>query len=222
MSRFTQWFVGEHLRRMGWPKENSISRQQYVDSSLVDIVVEQAIEISVALGVGRPRIGVALLADIFIDNPWTKESTLELVQTLTKEVTNLQYNADLFPWQDLCKNIKIAQQSEEITWQQLGNPVLSQLWSITTASGVFWGLTHVNEMEVIFNNMKIHYEKTAPFWASHGLQVSTQYPWKSLEQYFESCEDFIRLFESVRPRLCEIPIELADNPVISCRIKSVK
>jgi hypothetical protein len=222
MSRFTLWFIAEHLRRMGWPKKEIFGRN-YVDSRILDVVVEQSIEIAVGLGAGRPKIGLAIIADIFKNNLWTKESTSKLLQYLdtglSKIRLNIENNTELFPWQVLCADFKVAPYLKKIEWNKLDDSGFVSVCSKATACGIFWGLINFNEMEAIFNKSKIRYKQITPEVVQHGLAVSVQYPWSSLDQFFMWCEELVQIFESVRPPLSEIPIELANHPIVSSRLK---
>ncbi|MCH8089079.1 MAG: hypothetical protein IH955_03590, partial [Chloroflexi bacterium] len=83
MSRFINWYVAELLRQMGWPRSKGmIFKKKYVDAQVLDVAVQQALQVAVGLGAGRPQLGVAVIADTFANNPWTKQSTVELLRDL--------------------------------------------------------------------------------------------------------------------------------------------
>lgn len=219
MSRFTQWYVAEQLRRMGWPKSKGIFRKDYVDTRLLDAVVQQAIQVSVGLGAGRPRIGIALLADTFVNNPWTKESTAELLRGLKEGECEIECNPELPPWEALYANHRLAPYGNDIPWQQLGNAVLVSVWVMSSARGVFWGLTHEEVMPGVFGRIKAGYEQTAAEAIPHGLAVTAQFPWNSLEHFYQACEDLVQAFQSDHPPLCEIPNTLRAAPEIVRRLR---
>ena len=84
MSRLLEFFLYSSLKTMGWPRAKGIFRRPYVDSLLADTLTEQGLQIIVWLGAARPEVAVAMLADTFSGNPWTKESTEHMIGNLKK------------------------------------------------------------------------------------------------------------------------------------------
>ena len=87
MSRLLEFFLYSSLETMGWPRAKGIFRRRYVDSLLADTLTEQGLQIIVCLGAARPEVAVAMLADTFSGNPWTEESTQDLIGSLRKAQT---------------------------------------------------------------------------------------------------------------------------------------
>lgn len=181
-------------------------RKDYVDTRLVDILVEQAIQISLGLGAGRPNIGIAILADTFANNPWTKESTAKALQILKEGERKVENNPGLPPWKALyAKEHRLASHGNDIPWKQLDDVVLLTVWAVVFAQGIFWGLAHEKDMLGVFAKDKADYERTATHAIPHGLAVSEKYPWISLGHFYKNCEELVQDFESVRPPLAKIP-----------------
>lgn len=221
MSRLTEWYVAEQLRQMGWPKSQGVFRKvSYVDTRVLDVVVEQAIQVSIGLGAGRPQLGIAVLADAFGNNPWTKESTDKLLQGLKEGEHEIESNRELPPWKALYAKHRVALHGNEIPWQQLGETVYVSVRAMVSARGIFWGLTHERDMPTVFAKAKAGYERTAAEAIPHGLAVSAQFPWNSLEHFYETCEDLVRDFESARPPLREVPSALRTAQEVARRLRT--
>ncbi len=218
MSRFTQFYVAKQLRHMGWPKSKGIFRKDYVDTRLLDVVVQGAIQVSVGLGAGRPQLGIAVLADTFANNPWTTESTTKLLRILKEGEHEIENNPESLPWEALYLKHRIAPNGHDIPWKQLDDAAI--LWAMISAQGIFWGLTHERDMPGIFAKDKANYERTAIEAIAAGVTGSGKYPWKSLEHFYEVCEDLVRDFESVRPPLREIPSALQTAPEIARALRT--
>lgn len=221
MSRFTQFYVAKQLRHMGWPKSKGLFRKKYVDTRLLDVVVEGAIQVSVGLGAGRPQLGIAVLADTFANNSWTRESTTKLLQDLKEEGEHeIENNPESLPWEALYAKYRMAQYGNDILWKQLGDAVVFSVWAMSSAQGILWGLTHERDMPAVFAKDKANYERTATKAISAGVTGSGKFPWKSLEHFYEACEDLVRDFESVRPPLHEIPSALRTVPEVARRLRT--
>ncbi len=221
MSGFQSWFVADQLSSMGRSKTSAThAGEGYVETRLVDMSVERAIMVSVGLGAGRPQLGVALLADIFENNLWTVESTAELLQQLRGGGRRVEGNPELLPWTALYASQRIEPFGNEMPWQELDNPNLLSIWAIMSACGVFWGLTHEEDMPLIFAKNKEEYERTAATAVAAGGAVPDEYPWSSLDAFYEACEEQAERFQAERQPLLEIPDELRKAPEIARRLRS--
>lgn len=217
MSDFAFWFVSQQLRNMGWARSKGLfNKVHYVDATLLDVVVEGVVQIAVGLGAGRPDLGVALLADIFADNPWTTESIDGLIQMLEKGEADIADAPNLFPWKALYKNEhRIAAHAKDFQWQDLGDPTINTVWTLVIAKGVFWGLTHDRDMPEVFTRVKEDYERTAREAIPDGLGVPPQLPWKTLDDFYEYCNEVVSAFESTQHSLPEAPATLMATPIIA-------
>ena len=221
MSGFQSWFVADQLSSMGRSKAQGIlAGVEYVETQLVDLSVERAIMVSVGLGAGRPQLGVALLADTFENNPWTAESTVELLQQLRAGGSRVEDNPELLPWTALYASQRMEPFGNEMPWQELDNPNLLSIWAIMSACGVFWGLTHEEEMQSIFAKNKEEYERTAATAVAAGGAVADEYPWSSVEAFYEACQEQAERFQAERQPLLEIPAKLRKAPEIARRLNS--
>ena len=220
MSRFTQWYVREQLQRMGWPRTKGIFRKtSYVNTMVVDVAVEQALQTSIGLGAGRPELGVAVLADAFANDPWTSESVAKLLTDLGADSEQaVEINSSLTPWKALYVKHRLALAGNEIPWQQLGDDGFYVIWSVLSATAVYWGLTHEAEMPNVFADARADYERTAREWIPHGLDVSEEFPWNSLDHFYDNCEELVQAFQMVRPPFADIPNELRAAPIVTRRL----
>ena len=222
MSRFTEWYAVEQLKRMGWPKSKGLFRKEsFVDTQVVDVVIEQSIQVSIGLGAGRPQLGVALMADTFASNPWSTESTAELLQGLKKGEDDVESSPDLPPWKALWAKHRIAPFSKDVPSHFLTSEDFRSVYYMASARGISWGLTHDGDMPDVFARAKADYERTAAEAIPYGLAVSDRAPWSSLENFYETCEDLVRAFESVRPPLPrEVPSALRTAPEVAGRLRT--
>jgi hypothetical protein len=161
------------------------------------------------------------MADVFLDNPWTADSTARLLQEMLTEVEDdIARHADLSPWTALLAEYAMTPFMTEIEWEKLGQPEIRILWAVLSGKAALWGLLHEDAFSTAFEAEKSHYEQAAPQAARHGLAVPTEFPWQSLDEFYETCEEGVKLFESERPALAAIPRALRDAPAIARRFGS--
>jgi hypothetical protein len=208
------------LKGMGWPRSKGLLRRQYVLSLLVDTAVEQSMALSVGIGAGRPRFGAAILVQMFGNNPWTEESTAELLQHLKEDAEQaVQDNPTLPPSKALWATKRVAPHGNEIPWSILETEQFDAMVGMTSAKAIYWGLRHSEEMPSVFAAAKENYERDAPDMIRHGLDVSRQYSWESLEALYDTCEEIVRGYEAdVQPLPSQLPSALVKTPEIAHRL----
>jgi len=67
MSIFGFYFVTQLLREMGWPRKQSIFKGESYDTFVADAVIAQSVDWGAALGAGRPRLSLQMIAEMFRD-----------------------------------------------------------------------------------------------------------------------------------------------------------
>jgi hypothetical protein len=197
MSRMFEWWVVNNLKNMGWPRTKGFFKKTtYVDATVLDMSVEGAVHICVGLGAGRPKLAARLLTDTFANNPWTKKSTRDLLNNLTDQgEAAVATDPGLAPWTALMHNHRLAEYTSEVNWEQMSDPQLRTIWYGLGSSGLIWGLNHNEDLEGAFANAKATYETNAARWKSLGLTAEADYAWETLDDFYESCEEFVHLFE---------------------------
>jgi len=223
MSRMFEWWVVNNLKNMGWPRTKGFWKTTtYVDTTVLDMSLEGAVHVCVGLGAGRPELAARLLTDTFGNNPWTTKSTRDLLNDLTEQgEAAVATDPGLAPWTALMHNHRLAEYTSEVNWEQISDPQLQTIWYGLGSRGLIWGLNHSEDLEGVFANAKAGYEISAARGEPHGLTVEADYAWKTLNDFYESCEEFVHLFESERPTLpSEIPSALRQAPEIAKRLGS--
>ena len=201
MSRFLEWFIAGQINSMGWPRPKGLFRRPHVDSVIVDTAVELGLQTTIGLGAGRPEIAIRLLADIFSDNPWTEESTAELLTTLRQAVAITEKRSVIAPWKALWSEYAMAPRFKDIRWGELDSFEFACVRSIAAARAVYWGLTNEEQMLAVFQKAKSDYENTAVEANQAGLGVNTSYAWYSLDHFYATCDKLVRDFQLARPSL---------------------
>ena len=223
MSRLLEFFLHNQLKKMGWPRRKGVFRRQYVDLILADITIEQGLLTIVGLGAGRPEVAVAMVADTFAGNPWTEESTAELVGTLRMAEDTVTEHSDIPPWKALWHDHQMASYHKECSWSELFDDRVGLIRAMASSKAAWWGLTHHQEMQTLLDKEGAKYEKGAAEGREHGLEVSDKYPFESLERFYEWCDSIVLLSNVALqplPPFAEISAHLKAVPEIARRIHS--
>jgi dGTPase len=65
MATFGCFFVTGLLREAGWPRPQGLLRKEVIDTMILDSAIDQMIDWSAAIGAGRPRLGLQVIAEMF-------------------------------------------------------------------------------------------------------------------------------------------------------------
>jgi len=173
-----------------------------------------------ALGAGRPELGGRIIADVFSDNPWTTESTSDLVQDFGGRADEeIASRPEQLPWAALLgETERLAPFAAEVPWLLLGSNEWNLVLSALCAEATFWGSAHEAGMSKAFQIAKSEYETTAKRAVPYGLNVPMEFPWQTLETLYEASEEFVIGFELTRPALAPIPPALRNTPLLLSRL----
>ena len=157
--------------------------------------------LATGLGAAMPEVAVSLLADTFAGNLWTERSVGELMDGLREAGDVVARQPDMPPWQALWQQFRLAPYSSEWGWRNLFDDKLGLIRSRAGTQAVYWGLSNHGRMEEVFDREKSDYEASAIVANDHGLGVSGTYPFQSLDQLYETCDDLVQAFHETMPPL---------------------
>ncbi len=82
VSNFASYVLAGILQSTGSPKKTGfLGRKLVVHTKTLDLAIQELLKIGVALGAGRPKVDLRLIADSF-ERDWTPDSVRELLQFL--------------------------------------------------------------------------------------------------------------------------------------------
>jgi len=217
MSNFPSYALAGILQSTGWPRKSGfLGRKLVVHTKELDLGIEQLLKIGVAVGAGRPRTALRLIADAF-DRDWTADSVRELVDFLVVG-PRVAASPDETPWQVIA-GPKFAEQGKEyIPWNWLDEPQLALHYTGWFAQALLWGTLHPQEASDALETDRTNLEERAGWWKAEGLDVSPDTWPKNNEELFKVCEELVNSFETERRPLAEAPGELLSEPRVARRL----
>ncbi len=111
--------------------------------------------------------------------------------------------------------------ASEWRWSDLFDDNLGLIRARAGTQAVYWGLSNHDRMEEVFDREKSDYEASAIIANDHGLGVSGTYPFQSLDQLYETCDDLVQAFHetmSPLPPFNSTPPVLRAVPEIAQRL----
>ena len=152
------------------------------------------------LGAARPEIAVSLLADTFAGNPWTEQSVSELMDGLRKAGGIVARRSDMPPWKSLWQQFRLTSYASELRWSDLFDDNFGLIRARAGTHAVYWGLTNLSVWRGCLTVRNPTTKQALPLQTRLDWGVSRTYPFQSLDQLYETCDDLVQAFnETMSP-----------------------
>jgi hypothetical protein len=216
------WFF-TFLGHMGWPRTKGLFiRKQVVSPVVLWGGLVALVQAGIALGALRPKIAVSLLADLFSERDWSQKPATELWSHFDPS-EQVASNSDEAPEQIIVGiqppmyNKPEDVMKDSIEWEFVLSNEFWARYHIVFVKGLIWGLSHPEEALARHEEQRQIHLKNLPDMLSHGLNVRSP---ETLEDFADSMEESVNVFQNeIRP-FSEIPHELLRLPVIATRLNS--
>ncbi|MCJ7786638.1 hypothetical protein MUP06_00245 [Patescibacteria group bacterium] len=223
------WLFG-FLNYAGWPRTKGILiRKKVVSSVILRGGLVSLVRAGIALGALRPKTAVRLLADLFSKRDWPRQPATEawaqfdpsekIANTPDKPpeevIAGIQSPMSFFnnkpeKFDNILKDV--------IEWEFIFTDEFSAYYHLIFGRGIIWGLSHPREALARYEEKRQHLLKKLPEMLQAGLEV---HPLETLEEFADSMEESVNVFQKeIRP-FVEIPQELLSIPVIDTRLNSI-
>ena len=230
MYKFPTFLLVGLLTSMGQPRKGGLfGLKRVINSSLLDMALQQLVKVGVALGAGCPTLGLRLIADTF-DREWTPESTMQFLDFY--DVHDLiTANPDQRPWEVISPfNFSVTRKT--VPWKWLNEPAIATHYLGIFVQGMLWGFLHPQEagrsldeerakiqQRASFwgtvNPERANNQQTDSFWIDTWEENSTASRCISNEALYQECENLVSRFETERRPLVDTPLELLREPRVA-------
>ena len=204
MSIFGFYFVSGMLREAGWPKKQGILRRNVVDTNVLDAVVGQMVDWAAALGAGRPKLGLQVLAEMFKDRDWSHDNAPSIQKFIEGERSqNSQWagGAATAP-SEIINPTKFAQLGKTIDASKLTDPQLRTALEHFCLHGLLWGIANPKTFGIWYTTYVEDGHGNRERARLAGLELEEP---QNLLEYFTGAEQIIRNYERDICILPEIP-----------------
>ncbi len=227
MYKFPTFLLVGLLASMGQPRKGGLfGLKRVIDSTILDMALQQVVKVGVALGAGRPALGLRLSADTF-EREWTPESTMQFLDFY--DVHDLII-AEPYqqPWETISP-FNFSETRKTVPWEWLNEPAIATHYFGIFVQGILWGFLHPQEAGKTLNEERskvqqraslwrtvnperANQQQTGSFWIDTWEENSTASRCISNEAFYQECKKLVSRFESERRSLVETPLELLKEP----------
>lgn len=208
--RFLEWWLYTQLNARGMVERKGILRRKYVNPIAADLRIVEGMKVLIGLGVRRPEVAVAFIADTFSGNHWTDESTAKLIEGLEQahEIaesvgthTDLTANAFWGGWQSLASH-----HPAHMSLSRLFDDRLGMIRAMAACRAAYWGLTNEYQAE--------------EFLIEDINKPHRRLRHNSLDHFYEWCDSVVNEFNKDLGPLRPIPPQLRAAPEIARRLSA--
>jgi len=219
---FPYYYLVMVLNSMGWPRKTGLFiRREVVSHSIVWVAVEVAVGAAIALGAARPRIALALLANLFTGKDWS-------LQTATELWSDLDPSEEVAAHPDESLGKIIAQppmsvlvhlnsrdmKKDLVRWKYVSMKEFVTLYHWIFCRGLVWGLSHPREALDRHEKQRQQLLQLLPEMLQHDLEVHSP---DKFDVFLDETEELVNSYQNeIRP-LAEVPQVLLDLPIIRAR-----
>ena len=200
---FSYYFITRLLQEAGWPRKQGMFRGEAYDTDMVDLAVGQSHEWAAALGAGRPRFALQMIAEMFSDRDWEGDDAPDIKGF----VTGADWS-DVTAPQEASPRAQFAEHGKSMRPEQLQEARMRALLDQQLLFGLLWGLANPDRFEAWYGSKLADYGEMLPTYREAGLDVD-QPP--TLPGFYEASETIIRDYEADIGPLPAIPARLLDD-----------
>jgi hypothetical protein len=215
MSIFAFYFAAQLLQEAGWPRKLGMFKSEGYDTSIVESAYAQSIDWGAALGAGRPRLALQMIAEMLRDRNWEGDDAPDV--KVVVEGSQETWSKTASP-QEAAQPLELAKHwgKSTISVQEFTDRRLLPMMDQVLLEALLWGLSNPDRFDAWYTSNVADHESKLPLMRSAGVDVG-ELP--SLPQFYEDSEQIVRDYERDIGPLRSIPPKLlADAEALGWRV----
>ena len=206
VSIFGFYFVTQLLREAGWPRKQGILRGESYDTVMVDAAIAQSVDWGGALGAGRPRLSLQIIAEMFRDR-WDSDDAPNVKMVIDELAGQDTWSAAASPRDAVQPPQLSARLGRSIRPEQLQDERLRAAMEQLVLEALLWGLSNPDRFAAWYRAYLTHMESRTPTMREADLDVELS----PLPEFLASSEQIVRDYERDIGPLPSIPPRLLDD-----------
>lgn len=211
MAIFGLYYTKNMLRLMKWPRTQGVLKKgQYIDSTIFDSTIDQMVDWAAAIGAGKPKLALQIVAYMFKDADWGGPDAPQ-VKNLCVEM-NAKYRTEGADFNktaphDIIHPVRIAETfGPTIKAEALFDKRLQGRLEGNFLGGLMYGLSNSKSFEAWHSHHLAEFEKNKDLYQKADIGVDRL---PTLSETYRDSEEIIQNYEKeMEIKLPPIPDKL--------------
>ena len=207
MSIFAFYFASQLLREAGGPRKLGMFKGEGFDTLIVDSFLAQSIDWGAALGAGRPRLALQMIAEMLRDKDWEGDDAPDVkVFVEGAGASGGTWSTGASP-REAVPPVALAKtwRKSTISVDEFKDQRMRAGLEHVLLQALLWGLSKPDRFDAWYTSHMADRESRLPLMRSAGLEVGEP---PSLPEFYEFSEEIVRDYERDIGPLPPIPPRL--------------
>lgn len=194
MAIFGLYFTKNFLSHMGWPRKQSFLGKEVLDTTILDSTIDQMVDWAAAIGAGRPKLGLSIIAYMFQDRDWNDADAPKIKQFFDSMTKHWEKNAKtgLESPHEIVDHVQFANHGPTVPSKVLLDKEFKNILEQDFLGGLLYGLSNPSSYQAWYKNHLKEFDKKLPMMKESGLKVDKL---PSLDENYTESEQIIRNYE---------------------------
>lgn len=211
MAIFGLYYTKNMLRLMKWPRSQGVlKKSQYIDSTIFDSTIDQMVDWGAAIGAGKPKLALQVLAYMYSDKDWESADSPKI--KMFAEEMNAKYREEGADFNttaphDIVHRVHIAETfGPTIKAEALLDKRLQGRLEQDFLGGLLYGLSNPKSFESWHSYHLAEFEKSKDLYQKMDIGVDRL---PTLSETYRDSEEIIQNYEQeMEIKLPSIPDKL--------------
>jgi hypothetical protein len=203
------YFFTSLLHETGWPRKQGLFRRLVVDTTVVDVTIDQMITWGASLGAGRPALALQIIANMFRNRNWDGDDAPQ-IEVVINSCRKPRDEAPHASPQEYVQPVRYAKHfGATISAKRLlKKSEWTLAWEQYVLEALIWGLADPNRFAVWYADKAQRHASKLGLYQRSGLAVDAM---PALGEFFDECEQIVRGYEREVGSLPKIPAKLLSD-----------
>ena len=203
------YFFTGLLRETGWPRKQGLFKRLVVDTTVVDLIVDQMITWGASLGAGRPALSLQIIANMFRNRNWDGDDAPQ-IEGVINSCRKPRDEAPHASPQEYVQPVRYAVHFGATIGAKklLEESKMRLAWEQYVLEALIWGLADPKRFAAWYADKAQSHASKLGLYQRSGLDVDAM---PALDELFGESERIVRNYEREVGSLPRIPAKLLSD-----------
>jgi hypothetical protein len=195
MPAYGTYYIKGVLGATKWPRKLGVLAKEVVDVTILDVSIDQMVDWAAAIGAGRPKLAVQVLASLYNDSGWDTDNPPDIEKFIgiqEEELRKKGFKLDKTAPHVLLEPYHFAKNyNKMVLFKQITDPKIAEILETTFMAALVYGFNHPIEFKNWYKHNLDEFEAEKPKYEMIGSPVQDL---PTLDELFSNAEDIITLY----------------------------